>query len=65
MHTIDDFWDFFHHTVGVLVTDDAYTQAGDKFASARSGFVFGSKRIGPLRVRQASSASCLRARCTM
>ena len=40
-----------HQSTQVLA-NDIFTTAGDDYSSAHTGFLYGNKRMGPMRIRQ-------------
>jgi hypothetical protein len=58
--SVDNVWDHLKTTVLRVCSDDLWTMAQDDLFFASPGFLYGNKRIGPLRIRQVRipAASC-------
>ena len=58
--TVDNVWEHLKTTLLRVCSDDLWTMAQDDFFFASPGFLYGNKRIGPLRIRQVRipAASC-------
>jgi hypothetical protein len=52
LKTVDDFWDFISDITFKVLGQDIFTTAGDDFSSAETGFLYGNRRMGPVRIRQ-------------
>ena len=53
-------WDSLASTIQQICSDDLWTMSRDDFFSAQPGFLFGNKRVGPMRIRQVriSASAC-------
>jgi hypothetical protein len=58
--SVDNVWEHLTTTILRVCSDDLWTMAQDDFFFASPGFLYGNKRIGPLRIRQVRipAASC-------
>ncbi|KAJ1488357.1 Polycystin cation channel-domain-containing protein [Baffinella frigidus] len=52
LKTVDDFWEMVGDITYKVLANDIFTTAGDDFSSADTGFLYGNRRMGPMRIRQ-------------